>query len=169
MTKMYLGTTPRRGTVMWGTSPTSDTTVPTATLTEPTALNGVMESKNHNLAKFIFFTEAGANNEVCDAFIYGWSKTVGATAMWLPFMICKVGLTVGQKTGVASGDIINTDNIVDTISFTNGDDTVKIISGVADEIASLTVDLEGAEYVQVGFDFPGSNQSDDMNAVVHFI
>ena len=169
MSKMYLGTSPRRGTVMWGTNPTTDTVTPLVTLTEPTALAGVMESKNHNLAKFIFFTSAGADGEQCDAIVYGWSKTIGATSTWIPFVICKVGLTVGGKIGIASGDILHTDNIVDTISFTNGDDTVKITSGVADEIASLTVDLEGAEYVQVLFDFPGSNQADDMNAVCQFI
>jgi hypothetical protein len=134
-----------------------------------TPVAGVINCKNYNLAKFVFFTEAGADGEQCDAIVYGWSKTIGASAMWLPFVICRVGLTVGAKIGIAGGDILHTDLIVDTIAFTNGDDTVKVTSGVTNEIASLTVDLEGAEYVQVGFDFPGTNPSNDMNAVCQFI
>ena len=166
----YLGTTPRRATKMWGTAPTADTTAPAVTLTAPSENDsGTVACANMNNARFMFFTDAGAANEACKARIFGWSRTKGVDT-WIPSYICQVTLTVGAKTGVASGVVTNTMNFVDTIAFNSGDATVKVNSNAIDEIASLVIDLEGAEFVTVQFTDLGTGaEVDDMNALCELI
>ena len=167
----YLGTTPRRAARLWTTAPTADTTAPAVRLTEPslTPAAGTIACSNMNNARFMFFTDAGANNEACKARIYGWARTKG-TETWIPSYICQVTLTVSTKTGVASGLVTNTMNFVDTIAFNSGDATVKVNSNAVDEIASVVVDLEGAEFVTVQFtDLGSGSEAVDMNALCELI
>ena len=163
----YLGTTPRLSTKMWTTAPTADTTAPAVTLSSPAGA-GTLNCKNYNNARFMFFSDDSAN-EACKARIFGWSRTKG-TETWIPSYICQVTLTVGAKTGVASGLVTNTMNFVDTIAFNSGDATVKVNSNAVDEIASVVVDLEGAEFVTVQFvDLGGGSEASDMNALCELI
>jgi hypothetical protein len=62
-------------------------------------------------------------------------------------------------------------NFVDTIAFNSGDATVKVNSNAVDEIASVVVDLEGAEFVTVQFTDlgGGGSEADDMNALCELI
>ena len=40
---------------------------------------------------------------------------------------------------------------VDTITLADGDESCRIVTGINDHIASITVDLEGASYLSVTF------------------
>jgi hypothetical protein len=123
-----------------------------------------------NNARFTFFTDAGVAGEACKARIYGWARTKGVET-WIPAYICQVTLTVGAKTGIASGLVTDDMNFVDTIAFNSGDATEKVTSNAVDEIASGVVDLEGSEFVTVQFvDLGGGgSEADDMNALCELI
>jgi hypothetical protein len=122
-----------------------------------------------NNARFMFFTDAGVAGEACKARVFGWSKSRGVDT-WVPSYICQVTLTVGTKIGISGGAVTDAMNFVDTITFNSGDATVKVNSNAVNEIASLVVDLEGAEFVTVQFvDLGTASEADDMNVLCELI
>mgnify|MGYP003960785967 CR=1 FL=1 len=157
---MQLSTNSRRAVKVFDTTPTATTTVPTAASSEPSGA-GVLDCRDLNIAKILFYG-TGAE-KAFDALVYGWAPVVGSD-LWIPTLICKVACTTSTNAkGVVGQPVTSTDYFVDSIVFTNGDDTVKISTGIDDTVASLTVDLEGASYVQVGF---VDGLADSYNALV---
>lgn len=162
MPQLQLSTNPRTWRPGWTTSPTSDTTLPTPTTTEPSAdgSDGVVNTRNANLAKLTFY--GLAEDGVCNVLVYGWAPTVGSNVLWIPSLIVEAQVTLGGTSGIIY-TIVGTDKLSDVITFTNGDETTKITSGSSDTIASMTVDTEGATYLQVGLDFPTSGAASEFN------
>ena len=126
---------------------TTSTLAAAPTTTEPAPGSGIVLSARYNLAK-LFFT-GSADNLTSTAFIYQWSNLGD---IWIPNLVCKCTLTCGTAVGVDASDIENEEFFVDTIDFVDGDETVKVTTGIANVIASLTFDLEGVDRWQVSFD-----------------
>lgn len=139
-------------------STTQGTTIaPTAS--QPVNGTAAIFCKNHNLAKLQFWGANAANttadNLNYDAHVFGWSANT-ARDLWIPSFICKVNVIMGTQVGIAAKVPDATDYFADQISLTEGDTSVRIITDTDNRIASLTVDLEGAEYVSVVVNLPVS-------------
>lgn len=143
----------------------ADQTDPTITDTDPLGDDNVTICKDQNLAKFVF--AGSGDNLTASVTIHGWSQIGGGD--WMPTLIGKFSLTCGSTTGAASRDFDANDYFVDTITLVDGDDSARIISGVANKIGSLTVDLEGATRVEVcASDLDGSGESTELKYAVSF-
>jgi hypothetical protein len=85
----------------------------------------------------------------------------------MPTLIGKFALTCGATQGLAGAPIDTTDFLVDTIALNDGDESVRIISGIAGETASITCDLEGAERLEIRVtDLGGSGESTSLKTAV---
>jgi hypothetical protein len=123
------------------------------TLTDPLSTDGVVLVKDANLAKLLFFGEGVDGELISDVRVYAWSRLrPGANQTFIPTLIGKYNMVIGTYAGPASGtDVDDSDLFAESITLVDGDESSRIVSGVANECASLTVDLEGAEYIQVKF------------------
>jgi hypothetical protein len=126
---------------------------PDTTLANVPSTDGIVKVKDANLAKLVFygaFDGADADGKtLTDTRVYTWSPVAAHT--WIPTLVGAFNMTLGGAVGVASGTPLATEYFAETITLVDGDESCRIISGIADDIASLTVDLEGAEYLQVVF------------------
>lgn len=150
-------------TRVWTTGYTANTTTtlasaPTATL--PTG-TGIVQASNYNLAKVVFHGTAAAD-KTSTAYIYRWAA-IGS--LYIPEFVAKFNLTTGATVGVENKPVDDDEYFVDTIDFVDGDESVKITTGIADKIASVTFDLEGCLRWQVSFDDIGGGgaEATDMN------
>jgi hypothetical protein len=130
---------------------------PTTTLPAGT---GVVQAINYNLAKVAFFGTAAADL-TSTAYIYRWAA---AGTLYVPEFVAKLTLTTGTTVGVDATPVTTAGYFVDTIDFVDGDESVKITTGIANKIASVTFDLEGCLRWQVSFDdMTGGGQAASMN------
>jgi hypothetical protein len=138
------------------------TTQPVIQVADPISTNMCVNVEDANLCKIIPFgsmDSGSADNKLFTGMrIYGWSSL--DAALWIPSLIAEINVTLGATTecvGVAGQTLDAEDHMADTIVFVDGDESCRIISGITDTIASITVDLEGASRLQVGFtDWTGS-------------
>ena len=175
MPQIQLTTNTRYFTKGYGTAPTQaggDTTPPVIRTASPSALDGVIPCRNANLAKLVFYG-TNAADEIYDALVYQWTqtKTLSTTDVWVPTLVAQFTVTLGTCIGVSAKDPAAPALFADTIVFVDGDESVKVVdvptaAAPGPHIASVTLDLEGAEYFQVGIDFPGSGQAASANFLV---
>ena len=132
------------------------------------ATDGIHKVKDANLVKLLFWgTESASGNDadgltLTDTRVYTWSAVAKKT--WIPTLVGSFNMTLGGAVGVSGGTPTNLEYFAETITLVEGDESCRIISGVADDIASLTIDLEGAEYVQVVFhNAAGTADADTRN------
>lgn len=158
MPNVSLSTTPRIWIKGYATNlltaNANDNDVATLSTSNPAANHlGVHYVGNANLAKIMFFG-AGAENSQMNANIYGYSPTQGsANSLWIPTLIGRFTCTLSAVIGVTGESITNTDRMCDAIALIEGDPTCKIVTDVNDRIASVLVDLEGAQYIAVKFNW----------------
>lgn len=144
----------------------NDSDVGTLSTSVPAANTlGVHHVAERNLAKLIFFG-AGSENAQFYANVYGFAPVQGGASgtLWVPTLICRLLCTLSTTVGVASQQIADTDKLCDAISLIEGDPTIKIVSDVNNRVASVLVDLEGAHYLAVKFDWTSlASQSTNAN------
>ena len=100
-----------------------------------------------NLAKVSVAATGTTNNDQIHLYAFGVNTlTSGSTTTYVPHFIGKFLCTFGTKTGVASGVLTENEDFVDTFAKVEGDSSTRISNGT-NEIATLTIDLQGAEYL----------------------
>jgi len=140
------------------------TTQPVIQTADPAATNMCVSVEDANLCKIIPYgsmDSGSADNKFFNGMrIYGWSAMHTGTSLWIPTLIAEINVVLGATTecvGVSGQTLDEEDHMADTIVLVDGDESCRIISGIADTIASITIDLEGASRLQVGFsDWTGS-------------
>ena len=169
MERFTLETSMRVWQQAFATNTSTDVTSLSPTASQPVQNDGAIYCKNSNLAKVWFWGDktlgGDAENNQIHCKLYGWSANP-ARDLWTPAYIGKFLVTLGTKQGIAAKLPDNTDFIADTISLVNGDTSCRIITDTDNEIASVTVDLEGAEYLGVALDTTGLTGPDGFNAAV---
>ena len=115
-----------------------------------------------NLAKISFVGDAsGAENDQYEVKIYGAAPNLAETT-WVSSFICEVRVTLGTAITNDTALFGNaTYKWADAIELLSGDTSVRLVTDTANGIASITVDLEGATYLQgigneVGLTYAGS-------------
>ena len=142
---------------------TSDHAQPAITATDPKNETNVYITRDRNLAKLVFATSN--DNLTASVSLYGWSQL--GPGHWLPTLIGKFALTGGATVGLSGAPINQTCYLVDTIALNDGDESVRIISGIAGETASITCDLEGADRLEVrAHDLGGTGESTKLVTAV---
>tara|TARA_R100000995_G_scaffold80591_1_gene52521 strand:+ start:3111 stop:3638 length:528 start_codon:yes stop_codon:yes gene_type:complete len=119
----------------------------------PSTIDGVHKTTDANLAKLLFYgymdaTATSDNKILKDVRIYTWAELHG---VWLPTLVGEFDMVCGGQTGLALTVVDANKYFVDTITLADGDESCRIITGINDHIASITVDLEGASYLSVTF------------------
>ncbi len=127
-------------------------TAPAPTNTEPTG-DGVLdlrrggESVMGGAMLHFFGTRTAADNETFTARLTGWRNVSG---LWVPVPLLALNLTQGTSTGVAAGDVLDTEYFADTIvvstAFTSA---YEILSPADNTIGAVKVDLAGCRKLQV--------------------
>ena len=114
-----------------------------------------------NLAKVSVAATGTTDNDQIRLYAFGVNTlTSGSTTTYVPHFIGKFLCTFGTKTGVSSGVLTENEDFVDTFAKEEGDSSTRISNG-SNEIATLTIDLQGAEYLvltmsDAGLTFGGS-------------
>ena len=114
-----------------------------------------------NLAKVSVAATGTSANDQIRLYAFGVNTlTSGSTTTYLPHFIGKFLCTFGTKTGASSGVLTENEDFVDNFSKEDGDSSTRICNG-ENEIATLTFDLQGAEYLvltmsDAGLTFNGS-------------
>jgi len=110
---------------------------------------GITDCKYANLAKLIFTGDADGNTGC--AFVWGWSQL--ASGEWIANFIAEITFTCGSQAGSATaGSVFDTgDFFADIVELEYGDTATKVITDTQNNIASATVDLEGASKIEVQF------------------
>jgi hypothetical protein len=161
MPQVQLSTNTRRWDVLPEVS--SDHALPTIQAADPKNDTNVHVTRDRNLAKLVF--AGSGDNLTASVSLYGWSQL--QSSHWMPTLIGKFALTCGATQGLAGAPIDTTDFLVDTIALNDGDESVRIISGIAGETASITCDLEGAERLEIRVtDLGGSGESTSLKTAV---
>lgn len=131
---------------------TNNTAEPGVQVADPVSIDGCCECSDMNLVKIAFLGSMSDNSNANDKTlpgitVYGWSPIQGG--LWLPSLITRVEATLGNRTGVDATVIDDSEHFADTITLVDGDESVRICSGISQQIASITMDLEGATRFQV--------------------
>ncbi|MBT97637.1 MAG: hypothetical protein CL902_03305 [Dehalococcoidia bacterium] len=143
-----------------GYTENADATLASAPTTSMPNESGIVQATNYNLAKVVFHGTTAADL-TSTAYIYRWGAVGG---LYVPEFVAKLNLTTGTTVGVADTAVDAGEYFVDTIDFVDGDESVKITTGIANKIASVTFDLEGCLRWQVSFDdIGGSGEAASMN------
>lgn len=122
---------------------------------------------------------AGGNNDTFSLRVVAWQRILPAVAdgrfQWCPSEICEVACTISADTGVAGGQVLDTERYADTITIVGEETTtaattnrgsVQIISPTGDLRGHLRVDIEGVEKIELIFDQTLNTPS--MNALYRF-
>ncbi len=108
-----------------------------------------------NLAKVSVAATGTTNNDQIRLYAFGVnSLTSGSTTTYIPHFIGKFLCTFGTKTGASSGVLTENEDFVDLFGKEEGDSSTRISNG-PNEIATLTIDLQGAEYLVLTMDDTG--------------
>jgi hypothetical protein len=103
-----------------------------------------MVCRHANLAKLIF--TASTDGHIATAHVYGWSKST--TGDWISNYIAEIKYTTG--TEVVAGTLFSTGHLLaDILELEYGDTATKIITDTHNNVASATIDLEGAAVMEV--------------------
>lgn len=169
MERFTLETSRRVWHPAFSTNTSTSVTTLSPIATQPTQNDGAVRCEGSNLGKLIFWGDKADNSSAdgnqLHCKLYGWSANPART-LWTPSYIGKFLVTIGTKTGVALQYPDANDYFGDTIVLVNGDTSCRIITDTTNEIASVTVDLEGAEYLGVALDTGGLTGPATFNAAV---
>ena len=117
---------------------------------------GHIDCANSNVAKVIVTGDGSADNQIITR-LWTISKThsSNATALYIPTYVCKLTWTLGTLAGFGTTDVNSNFTFCDTVQLDQGDTSIRLITDTENNVASVTVDLEGASYLYVGFDETG--------------
>ena len=101
------------------------------------------------------FYGTDTDNDTFSVRVWGWRSIGGSSTVvqWTPSAICDLAVTLGAKTGIASGLVLNTDLYADgiTISPDGGllpNQTRTFGEGVANSPLEVWIDPLGCEFVE---------------------
>lgn len=111
----------------------------------------IVSAKKANLVHAVLFGSDAAN-ELFVARFTGWSLCDDGVT-WLPITLVELTCTIGAPKGVATGEIVATDLVCDTLVLLSGDSQAKIISP-ADNTgnASVLFDPMGCDFIELDTD-----------------
>jgi len=142
-------------------------------LVKPTG-DGYVGTDGSNLAKVIVWGSANSGEILTHLASYtriGHGSYSGhehtADGIWVPSFICTLQWTFGTLNGIASNFPDNVTYFAKNVELIDGDTSIRLITDTgASGIASVTVDLEGAECFAIGFDDTGVTNPETANAAV---
>jgi hypothetical protein len=85
--------------------------------------------------------------------VYGWRRTTGAIALWVPFLLAQFVCTLCTTPGVDSADVNSSQLFCDTIQLVVGNVGIscEITSPGGNQIAHAIVNAKGARFLEVRF------------------
>tara|TARA_R100000458_G_scaffold59841_1_gene72135 strand:+ start:2917 stop:3444 length:528 start_codon:yes stop_codon:yes gene_type:complete len=133
----------------------------------PTQGSGYISCANSNVAKILVH---GNGTEDTQVVLRLWtvSETHSnhTTKLYIPSYICKTTWTLGTLSGSGVGTAVPSGHdFCDSVQLDQGDTSIRLITDTENNAASITVDLEGASWLYLGFD-DGSSTITDYNALV---
>lgn len=140
--------------------------IPTATKPSESATSGVIDLRGIDNLNTVLLVPFGAGSDT-DTFVMrviGWSscEVVGdSDRLWIPTTLGDFTCTLTTATGVASKSLVVADKFCDTIvNVAAYDDldgiTFRVRSPANDTIASILIDVEGHQMLEVTFDMTGA-------------
>lgn len=168
-----LRTAKRSWTRVYQSNQTGETVTTLGTLdAPPVGGNGYIDCANSNVAKMVVFGR-GTEDFTIETRLWTISKVHShhTPQIYVPTYICKLTWTLGTMTGTGdtSGEdataIPVADVFCDSVQLDQGDTSIRLITDTENNAASVTVDLEGASWLYVGFNEPGSHIT-EYNAAV---
>ena len=127
---------------------------------------GFIDTEGCNLAKLsVYGSHVAADGKVVDMLVSGYSQVAGGT-LWIPSYIGRFRWTLGTIVGVAGSDVLNTQNFADQVQLVDGDTSIRLITDTVNNIASVTLDLEGANWLKVQWDTAPGTEPTTFNAMV---
>ena len=127
---------------------------------------GFTDCFGSNLAKLcVYGDHVSADGKSVDMLLAGYSQVSGGT-LWVPSYIGRFRWTLGTMVGVAASDVTNTQNFADQVQLVDGDTSVRLITDTVNNVASVTVDLEGAHWLKVQWDTAPGTEPTNFNALV---
>ena len=133
-------------------------TAPVATLTKP-ANDGVVNLRRFGtIPEWVFLMPYGTGDadDVFEMWVTGWRK-VGD--LWLPFRLVKITATLSTFAGIATGDLVTTDLVADTVTATKGISNVsyELYSPEDNTPAHVLLKPNGCELLEFTFDMTTGN------------
>jgi hypothetical protein len=111
---------------------------------------------------------AGAIDETFDFSVWGLNSNPDE-GVWYPAYIAKFTATLGTTQGIVNGPAVAGCYFADKIELVDGDTSCRIISPENNNIASVTIDLAGAQRMYVGFSDGSGSQPDNFNCLYGLI
>ncbi len=105
-----------------------------------------------------------ANNNTFDMRVWGWSKTIDATPLYIPKLLLQLNIVLGNVDGSA---IASNTFFADQITIAYGDTNAPVISTANDTPASIIVHTRGSRYIEFDWDLAGISEGTNMNAYWH--
>lgn len=118
---------------------------PTTTLPSADGVHKVNQSPGNNS---IWFCPYAIGGDDTDYLIKIVQWRVHREAMWIPAGEVVIECTSCAANGVAGAPILDTEFFADLLTYQSGDESVKLPSVAADQIAWGSWDLEGAGLIQ---------------------
>jgi len=136
--------------------------------------DGYIGTEGANLAKMCAIGTANSGHFLTH--LASWSRVGSASysgynesniGLWLPTHIATFKWEMGAQTGTASKFPDNTFYFAKNVELIDGDTSVRLITDTGTNgIASVTVDLEGAHRLSVGFDNTGVSEPANVNGFI---
>jgi len=149
----------------------TDTAFSSYNATNMLTATGKVDTTGSNLAKVMVYSDV--KNKTLFSLMAGYSQVSNSeSSLWIPSFICRVKWTWDTNAacaGLASEAIDNTRFFADAVELVDGDTSIRLITDTDKNSASVTVDMEGATYLQILFDESGATPPDNYNAVVGLI
>ncbi len=120
----------------------------------------------------------GANNDTFDLRLWGWYRG-GKPDTFYPTILTQISVTLGNFTGVAGGQVLNTEFFADTIALTaligeasitaatTRQGTTELYTPANDTPAWILVPLRNAEFIE--WDFDQTLNTPTMNALYELV
>lgn len=136
-------------------STASSFTTKTPTGTEPTGNAIISFTQSLKMPTYLEFLPYGLgdDNDEFSMRVWAW-RQFRASNLWIPKLLCEVACVMCASTGVAGTDVVATERFVDAITLVFGNDgeNIRRLSPGSDLIASLLVDVQGAQKIELDFD-----------------
>lgn len=102
-----------------------------------------------------------ANNNTFNMRVWGWSKFVAATPLYIPTLLLELNIVLGS---IDASAIAASTFLADTITISKGDTNAPVISPGNDTPASIAVHTRGCRYLEFDWDLAGASEATSMNA-----
>ena len=153
----------------WSRYQNSNNAVEKTTFAASTAPQG-KHCEGSNLLKFVPYGTTADGAKALFTYLTSYTRTGTRDddTIWIPSFICKLKWTwtgSGNVAGIAAKQVTNTSYFPDKVELIDGDTSIRLITDTSLNVASVTVDLEGATYFEIGFSDDTLTGPDDWNAL----